>query len=428
MSRYETGHENMIDWTYIIYNNPPMSTLTSLLIIIISARVLAGLAERYNQPAILGQMLAGILLGPTAFNLIGSSQALSGISDLAVFLIVFSAGLEMDLKEVSRLLRGKGLLATIIGFALPFAVGILIGFWLNFDILRTFFLGLCVSITAIPVAIGILTNLNLLNTRLAHLTIATAIVNDVLALLFLGVLIALPEQKTWETILSSVFFSSIKLCAFVLIVYFSNLGILTAQKKGLPIQVIPEKLIKLFGQDALFGITIAFVLTFGLFSEALGFHSIIGCFFGALLLRRDFFMAPRYIELQKNINSISSGFLTPVFFAYIGLQFNIFSIDSTEMVLLIIFGSIISKILAGWLSGQLMGFSKPESWGLGIMLNGRGVMEIVIATIALEKQFIGQGLYTALVLMGLFTSIITPLLLEFIPGGRESLIKSSVKT
>jgi len=400
--------------------------LTSLLLIIISARILAGLAERYGQPAILGEMLAGILLGPTAFNIIDGSQALSGVADLAVFLIVFSAGLEMDLKEVARMLRGKGLLATIIGFAIPFAVGFLIGNILGFDILRTFFMGLCISITAIPVAIGILTNLNLLNTRLANLTLATAVVNDVLALLFLGVLIALPETKTWATVLSSVFFSSLKLCAFILSVYLTNLGFMIAQKKGLPIHKIPEQLVGLFGRDALFGITIAFVLTFGVFSEALGFHNIIGSFFGALLLRRDFFMAPRYMELQKNINSISTGFLSPVFFAYIGLQFNIFAIESVFMVVLIIFGSVVSKIFAGWLSGQIMGFTKSESWGLGIMLNGRGVMEIVIATIALEKKFIGQGLYTALVLMGLFTSVITPLLFKLIPGGSEKLSRASV--
>src|SRR5262245_55088299 len=144
-----------------------MPLLTNLLILIVSARLLGQLFKKYNQPAIVGEMLAGVLLGPAVLNLIEATAALNGISELAVFLVVLSAGLEMNFKDVVRSMRGKGLVLATLGFLIPFFSGMAIGAAFELDTMRTIFLGLCISITALPVAVRILESFGILNTDIA---------------------------------------------------------------------------------------------------------------------------------------------------------------------------------------------------------------------------------------------------------------------
>jgi len=181
-------------------------------------------------------------------------------------------------------------------------------------------------------------------------------------------------------------------------------------EKGISIDQWSEKLVDLIGNEALFGLLLLLVLIFGSVSAALGFHFVIGAFFGALLIDRKFFLPSRYKELELTLSSITGGFLAPVFFAYLGLEFKVQVIDSFWFVAVVLLVSILTKILAGWVGGRLIGLSKSDSLGIGFILNGRGVMELVIASIAYDRGFIGQDLFSVLVLMGVVTTMITPLM------------------
>ena len=110
-----------------------MPLLTNLLILIVAARLLGQIFKRFNQPAIVGEMLAGVLLGPSVFKLIEADAALSGIAEFAVFLIVLSAGLEMNLKDILNSFWGKGLVIAILGFIIPLAAGITVGLAFQLD-------------------------------------------------------------------------------------------------------------------------------------------------------------------------------------------------------------------------------------------------------------------------------------------------------
>lgn len=387
-----------------------MPLLTSLLILIVSARLLGNLFDRFGQPAIVGEMIAGVILGPSVFNLIHANEALHGISELAVFFVILSAGLEMNFKEVVDVIKGRGIVIAILGFAIPLFAGIGIGIAFNLAAMKTVFLGLCVSITALPVAVRILSSFNLIDSDIARYSVATAIVNDLAALLALGIILGLPEQRTFESIASSMFFTGSKLVLLAIFILGFNWFLEFLQKKDILIKKFPEKLISIFGPEALFGIVALFVLVFASISEVLGFHFVIGAFFGGLLIDRNFFFSSRYNELEKTIGSISSGFLAPIFFAYLGLEFNFSQVSSYSFVVIVLLVSIASKVFAGWLGGRLIKMSNTESLGIGVILNGRGVMELVVAQIALQKNFIGPGLFSTLVIMGVVTTIITPLL------------------
>lgn len=387
-----------------------MPLLTSLLFIIVLARLFGQIFQRFNQPAIVGEMLAGVLLGPSALNLIHANEALAGISELAVFLVVLSAGLEMNFKDVFDALKGKGIIIAILGFLIPLGGGLLVGIAFDLDAMRTVFLGLCISITALPVAVRILQSFKLLNTDIAKYSVATAIFNDIAALLALGVILNLPTQRTFQAVGISILETSWKLLLLGAFILGFNWFLQKVVERGIDIHKIPEKLVEILGDEALFGILILFVLIFGSVSEALGFHFIIGAFFGALLIDKKFFLVSRYSELERTLGSVTNGFLAPVFFAYLGLEFSAGAMLSIEFVAVVLVVSIITKIFAGWLGGKLIGLPSNESLGIGVILNGRGIMELVVAGIAYERGFIGQGLFSTLVLMGVVTTMITPIL------------------
>lgn len=389
-----------------------MSLLASILLLIVAARLLGKLFGRYGHPELIGEILAGVLLGPALLGLINPNPALAGIAELAVFLIILSAGLEMRFTEIIAAMRGRGMLLALISFIVPFASGVAVAAAFELDLMRMIFLGLCISITALPVAVKLLDDLGILHTRIAHYSLATAVVNDVAALFILGIVLNIPLQSSPGEAASTVLVATWKLGALALIVLSLN-GLLSwLERKDISVQTIPEKLVRVFGAEALFGIVVVFVLIFGTISEMLGFHFVIGAFFGALFLDKRHFLASRYEDLRGTLSSITSGFLAPVFFAYLGLEFSLATFDDIAFPLIVIGVSVASKLLSGWIGGRLIGMSHREAIGLGCVLNGRGVMELVVAGIAYQKGFIGVTMFSTLVLMGIVTTFITPLLFK----------------
>ncbi len=387
-----------------------MSALTALLVLLVVARLCGRLMARLGQPEVVGEILAGVLLGPSLLNLIYPTRALAGIADLAVFLVILSAGLEMRLSDLVAAMRGRGLGLAVLAFIVPFFSAVPLAAAFDLDFMRMLILGLCISITALPVAAKMLDADGILGSRIGRHAIATAILNDVAALLVLGFVLALPEQPTAGALVEAGAWSFAKLGALFGVVVVIN-GLLTwMERRGIAVSAIPERVIKVFGPEALFGLVALFALGFGSVSEVLGFHFIIGAFFGALLLDKRHFLASRYDDLMKTLQAITGGFLAPVFFAYIGLKFDIGAIEEAAFVGAVLGASVLAKVVAGWLGGRWLGMPTREALALGCVLNGRGIMELVVASIAYQKGYIGAVMFSTLVLMGIVTTLLAPFL------------------
>ncbi|WP_138516490.1 cation:proton antiporter [Limnobacter alexandrii] len=396
-----------------------MSLLSSLLLLIVVARLFGRLFARYNQPELIGEILAGVLLGPAILGLIEPNQALAGVTELAVFLIILNAGLEMQFSDIVGAMKGRGLMLAAISFLIPFGGGVLVAAAFGQDIMRMIFLGLCISITALPVAVKLMDSLGILHTPIAKFSLATAVVNDVAALFILGIVLNLPETLTLGDASVAVGIATLKLMAMGLVVVGLNQLLSWLEKRNVNVQALPESMIKVFGPEALFGIVIVFVLVFGTISEALGFHFVIGAFFGALFLDKKHFIASRYKDLQSTLGSITNGFLAPIFFAYLGLELQLVSLTEWEFPLIVIVVSIVTKLFAGWLGGLMVGMDHREALGLGAVLNGRGVMELVVAGIAYQNGFIGPTMFSTLVLMGIVTTFLTPVFFKQVYRGNK---------
>ena len=391
-----------------------MALMTTLLFLLVAARVAGEVAERLGQPAMVGEIVAGVVLGPTLLGWVAMTPALKGIADLGVFLLVLLAGMEIDLDELRRAFTGRGAWVAVVGFVVPLALGAAVGAAFHKDATRCLFLGLCMSITALPVSVRILMDLGRLDTEIGKRIVSAAVANDVCSLLVLGVVLNVKDgAQDWAGLAVSTVWAAAKAAAFLAAVVAAHRlvrygsAFLPALRSGLH-----RFLDAVRGRESLFAFAILFVLVFASLSESVGLHGVVGAFFGSALLGRQFLGAERYAEVEKTASGVTMGFLAPVFFATIGLEFDGGKLTNAGLIAATLAAAFAGKILGGFWGGRLAGLGKDESWALGYGLNGRGVMELVIAEIALSNGFIGREIFSILVLMGVATTLVTPVLLS----------------
>ena len=392
-----------------------MPLIESLLLLLLLSRVLGEIASRFGQPPMLGEIAAGILLGPSCLSFVQYSPSIKAISDIGVLLLVFLAGMEMDIDALWLSFRGRGAWVSAAGFIIPLLGGMLLGFALGMDQTRMVFLGLCIAITALPVSVRILIDIGKLQTEIGQKIVSAAVANDVVSLLILGIILNLKgTPPSLERFLATTSLSLGKALLLMLVVAVFARAI-RRYALAHPIRsggVFQRLLDSLKGDDARFAIVLLFVIAFASFSEFLGLDFVVGAFFGSMLLSHEAIGEKNFVRIKETASTVTMGFLGPIFFAAIGLEFNARSLRGWELVLSVLAVSFAGKILGGYLGGRLARLNNHESWALGMGLNGRGVMELVIANVALASGFIGPQLFTTLVLMAVVTTFATPFLLR----------------
>ena len=388
---------------------------TNLLILLVTAKVFGEIFERFKQPAMIGEILAGIILGPSLFDLIHATEDIKVISELGIFLLVILAGLEINIDDILKSLKGKSLIISIMAFFIPLLSGFAVGYFFGLQMMTTMFVGLCIAITALPVSIRILMDLGKLNTDTGQKIISVAIFDDVAALTILGVLLNIKDTNMSISAIALVsLISLLKLIIFIALLAFSYYLIKKLSSKGNFLEnTINKFLLLVKGKETLFATFFAFILLFSSVTEALGFHFIIGAFFASMLLNESILGKDNLKNIEKTTSSLAMGFLAPIFFASIGLEFNISSIHNIELLVAIVLVSYISKIIGGYFGSSLAGLSHKVSLVMGFGLNARGIMELVIANIAFKAGLIDNEIFSILVIMGVLTTITTPIMLKW---------------
>ncbi len=391
-----------------------MPLFTTLLLLLIVARVAGEATERLGQPAMIGEILAGIVLGPSVFNLVHITPELQGIADLGVFLLVLLAGMEMEVTQLTEAARGRGIWVAILGFVTPLGLGISLGAFYRLDPTRALFLGLCLAITALPVSVRILMDLGTLRSRTGQLIVSASVVNDIAALLTLGVILHTSAgDGSSRSVLHATVLGVAQTAAFILLIvaayrlveYWTGLRPHSRRAVTRVVQALR-------GKETLFALTVAFVLLFATLSETVGLHFVVGTFFGGVLLSRRVIGRQNFEEVQKTASAVAMGFLAPIFFALIGLEFDVSTLTDWGLVGAVLATAFAGKVLGGYWGGAIARLPHQERWIVGLGLNGRGIMELVIANIALANGFIGARLFSVLVLMAIVTTVITPVLLR----------------
>jgi Kef-type K+ transport system membrane component KefB/nucleotide-binding universal stress UspA family protein len=395
--------------------------ILQIAVILIAAR-LVGMAFRWiGQPQVVGEMVAGILLGPSllgwvapgAFALLfppESLPALNSLSQIGLVLFMFLVGVEFD----PALLRGRGNAAVItshVSIVAPFLLGALLALGLYprlSDASVSFtgfalFMGAAMSVTAFPVLARILTERNLLRTRLGVVAIACAAVDDVSAWTLLALVVVIvrasaAQMPLWLTVGGSVVYVAfmvgvVRRLLFKLESYYLSRGRLT--------------------QDMVAGIVLL-LLASAWVTEWLGIHALFGAFvLGAVMPKHPRFMH----ELTDRLQDVTVVLLLPLFFAFTGLRTSIGLVSGTELWLitgLVVLVAVAGKLGGSALAARLTGLSWREAGALGVLMNTRGLMELVILTIGLELGVISPTLFAIMVLMAIVTTFMTTPLLELI--------------
>jgi Kef-type K+ transport system membrane component KefB len=387
----------------------------NLLLLLVLARVLGEVMERFKQPAMIGEILAGVVLGPTVLNVIVRNEELTAISELGVFLLVIIAGLEIDVREIAKTSRGRNLITSLLAFLIPIGSGFAVATAFDLALVPAIFVGLCVAITALPVSVRILMDLGQLKSEIGQRIIAVAIFDDVLALTILGVLLDVNNAANSSIdvlgLAIGITLGKILLLLAGLIFAYRLINKFTDRDNFIELQ-LDKLLLFMRGKESLLAIMFAFILIFASLTEAVGLHFIIGAFFASMLLSKELVGLAHFQEFEKTTHGMAMGFLAPIFFAGIGLEFQFSSITEWGLLFAIIGVSFLSKIVGGYIGGRFAGLRHRKALTLGIGLNARGIMELVIANIAYREGLIGVQIFSILVIMGVFTTINTPMLLK----------------
>lgn len=382
-----------------------MSLVAGLAIIIAVAKLLGALAARLGQPALFGEILTGIVLGPLVLGVLQPTPALGVLSEIAVIFIVLSAALEMDLRETARAFCGRSLVLPLLAFLVPFAAGTALGQLFELSWTASFTVALCASITALPVAARILDAFGLMGTQLARQVIAVAILDDIAAFLVFGILAAGGHNAA-----STVFAGIGKAAAFAAVIAACTWGLARLRER----REMRERWLDAVSDSPERGLCLLLVasLAVGGLATFLGLHAVIGVLFGALLFREAAGEFHAFRRVRDTVALVSAALFSPVFFAELGLKLNLAQLPSLGFFAAVLMVAMGSKIFAGWLGGRLLGVRQPLA--LGVMLNARGVMGLALANLAYEAKLIEAEAFAALLLMALVTTVVTPLLFRLV--------------
>ena len=382
--------------------------LLDLVALFVVARVFGELCQRVRVPALVGEILAGVILGPLVLAFVLPGGAIKLVADLGVFFLVYAAGMEMTFRGVRRTIKENAAAVAAGSFSLPFLLGFLVGLAFGFEARTSLFLGLALSLTALPVSVRILSDLGWLGTDVGQTIITAGLLCDIAGLTVLAAIAGWTPAVGLSPLATTVV--ALKIVLFFLTVF--SVERLLRAKGGAVSRWIAGASERLLSRGAAFSVPIILVFAFALFAEFLGLHFVVGTFFGSVILAEHVFPQREGGRLRDSISAISDGFLAPLFFAYLGLIAVAFTLSIAPLFVVLLMTAVAGKVGGSYLGARLSGYGTWSSSVVAVGMNGRGAMELVIALVGLELGIIAGPVFSLLVLLGLVTTLMTPFILR----------------
>jgi Kef-type K+ transport system membrane component KefB len=398
-----------------------LQLILALMAIILCAKAASLISIRLGQPSVLGELLVGILLGPTLLDLTHLSfmtnthltEVLIELGELGVLLLMFIAGLELHLSELARNTRVSAL-AGILGVILPVALGWGSGLLFQFDPNNALFLGMVLGATSVSISAQTLIELKVLRTRVGLGLLGAAVFDDILVILLLSVVLA---SLGGGGGLLSIVLIFVKIAAF--------LGLSAAFGIwGLP--WLSHKVSNLPVSQASVSFALVILMLYGVSAELLGgMAAITGAFLAGLMFART----PEKATIERGVHAVAYSLFVPVFFVSIGLGINLreVSLDVLWVMLAISVIAILGKLLGSGLGARLGGFSWKESVQLGAGMVSRGEVGLIVAAIGSQAGYITADELSAVVGMVVITTLVTPPMLRalFTPAAKTQTNEST---
>jgi Kef-type K+ transport system membrane component KefB len=375
-----------------------LGELFSLAIVLAAALAGGRLANRLGYPAILGELIAGMVIGPPALGWIDNNELLAVLGEVGVLLMMLYIGMHLDLSDLRRASL-PGLMAAIGGFIVPAGLGFLLMYGTGHTVLEALFVGLAMGVTSLATKSRILVDLRILDTRVAYVLMAAALISDLTVLVVFAAVIGTEGGTlTW----ASAGVAGLKAVAFGLVAALVGLNLVPR---------LSTLLGKLERGSAFLAVVIVGVV-FGWAAELAGLHSVLGAFIAGLFLSERAMGIRLSRDVQRMLSTVSVGLLAPIFFVTAGFQVR-FSVFRTD--LLLVLAVIVVATLGKIVGTTLFYVLGRQPWREGVVvgggMNGRGAVEIIVAEIALVQGIIDQETFSILVFMAIITTATVPVLL-----------------
>jgi Kef-type K+ transport system membrane component KefB len=411
--------------------------LWQLVIIILAARMTGLLFKKFGQPEVVGEITAGLLLGPSFFGWIAPDTfqmifrpalegfpqgtlhwVFVGISQVGLLLLLFLVGMEFEFSHLLSMGRSTFLIS-LAGITLPFGLGVAVSCLFFDSIFATpdngsnfwsfsLFLGTAMSITALPILGRIMLEWKVTHTRLAVVTITSAAFDDAAGWIMLAGVGAFVTTGFHVSNTVLMVFSTLLFAIFMIFI----------------LRPIAIRFLNYFvkdGEISVSGLAVTLSLLFlsAITTNLIGIFGIFGAFvFGAILCDQVEFRR----AVQSKLKDFVTAFFLPIFFAYTGLRTNIGSLDSIHvwgMALVIISASIFGKVAGCGFAAYFSGFSSRESACIGVLMNTRALMELIVINLGKDLGIIPDNIFCMLVMMALITTFMTTPILKLIVKGTE---------
>lgn len=406
-------------------HNDLIILLLAISTMLILSRIVAEFGKRLKLPMVMGELLVGILLGPTILGTFAPeisnylfplktnehvSIALDGIFSLSVIMLLFVAGMEVQLPLVLR--QGRAAVFTGLGsMILPFGTGFAVAWffpqWFGIDpgsntqFMFALFLGTALSISALPVIARILMDMNLFKTNIGMIIIASAMFNDLVGWLIFSFILSTVGQGNTQ---SDVGYTILYILAFGAFMLFIGRRLIN--------RALPWIQTRLSWPGGVLAMCLGLCLLCAAFTESIHIHAILGAFIAGIAIGDSVHLREQAREI---IHQFVTNFFAPLFFVSIGLKVNFVEHFDLLIVTVVLVLAFVGKVVGAGVGARLGGLDRRSAIAIGFGLNARGAMEIILGTLAFEAGLITQPIFVALVIMALITSIASaPLMRRFV--------------
>lgn len=378
--------------------------LKSLAIILVSAKVCGLLAAKLKAPQVVGEIIAGLLIGPSVLGFVGQSEFIAGLAEIGVVLLMFFAGLETNLKDLAKT-GWKALLIACAGVGVPLLGGyILYSCYYGFapsgsdEFYTALFIGVIMTATSVSITVASLQELGYLKTSTGTTIMSAAIIDDVIGIIVLTFVIGMKDPSTnpVSVVTSTVlFFAGALISGIIIYKIFKKLDRRYPHTRRIPI----------------FGFVLAFALAY-IAEKYFGIADITGAYVAGIILCN--IKDSEYIARKVDVSSYM--IFAPVFFCSIGLKTSIGDMDMSLLLFCILFVivALVTKIVGCGLMSRLLKFSWNDSLKVGVGMMTRGEVALIVAQKGLSVGMVESKYFTAVILMIIASSILTPIILKYL--------------
>jgi len=390
--------------------SPFLQLILALIIIITGAKAGGWLANRLRQPAVMGELLVGLLLGPSLFDLMGwpmlanahephlLTETVFQLAELGVVCLMFLAGLEIDPREMRRAGRVAAL-AGVSGVIVPLVLGGLVALPFGYRGQAAIFVGVILTATSVSISAQTLLELGKLRSREGLALLGAAVIDDVLVILLLSVFTAMAEGGASPGTALNVLLKMMAYLSVTTLLGFFLLPRLAEWVNGQPIS------------QGLAALVLVTALLFAWSAEVVGgLAAITGAFIAGVGFGRSHLRD----EIERDMHTITYAFLVPIFFVSIGLKTNARLLAGPDVVfaLALVLVAAVSKVVGSGLGARLGGYTNQESLRVGVGMISRGEVGLIVATVGVNAGLIKTELFSVVTFIVLVTTLITPLLLR----------------